>query len=207
VVGERFGGSGLAFPNSRASLALALAERGEFVEAVVRCTEAIQIAEVVGHPYTVPVMYTGMGLVHLTRGDLHQANLALDHALEICQGVDSPSLFHGVRSTLGYAFACSGRSDEGIPLLEEGVERPATMIGIAEGKSLQDGMSQVVGRLGDLRFYPHDVLIFEDVKNVAIATWASIGITADRGSQILQRLYEHGRCAEAAAEYTFLSVR
>jgi class 3 adenylate cyclase/tetratricopeptide (TPR) repeat protein len=137
VMCERFGGSGLAFPNSRASLALTLAARGEFVEAVVRCTEAIQIAEVVGHPYTVPVMYTGMGLVHLTRGDLHQANLALDHALEVCQGVDSPSLFHGVRSTLGYAFACSGRSAEGIPLLEEGVERPATMIGIAEGKSLR----------------------------------------------------------------------
>jgi class 3 adenylate cyclase/tetratricopeptide (TPR) repeat protein len=137
AVGERFGGSGLAFPNSRASLALALAQRGEFVEAVVRCTEAIQIAEVVGHPYTVPVMYTGMALVHLTRGGLHQANLALDHALEVCQGVDSPSLFHGVRSTLGYVFACSGRSAEGIPLLEEGVERPATMIGIAEGKSLR----------------------------------------------------------------------
>ena len=51
---------------------------------------------------------------------------------------------------------------------------------------------------------PYDVLSFEDVKDVAIATWASIGITADRGSQILQRLYEHGRCAEAAAEYTFL---
>ncbi len=41
VVRERLGGFGLPFANSRTSLALALAERGEFVEAV-RCTEAIQ---------------------------------------------------------------------------------------------------------------------------------------------------------------------
>ena len=134
MVGERFGGVGLAFANSRASLALALAEHGEFVEALARCTEAIHIAEAVSHPYSVAVMYRGMGLLHLRRGDLCQATLALDHALEVCQGVDS--IFYGVRSTLGYAYACSGRSAEGIPLLEEGVER-SVMIGIAEGKSLR----------------------------------------------------------------------
>ena len=124
VVRERFGAIGLPFANSRTSLALALAERGEFVEAVVRCTEAIQIVEAVGHPYSVTVTYRGMGHLHLRRGDLHQATLALEHALEICQGVDSPPLFHAVSSALGYAYALSGRSAEAIPLLEEAVERP-----------------------------------------------------------------------------------
>jgi class 3 adenylate cyclase/tetratricopeptide (TPR) repeat protein len=126
VVRERFGGIGLPFAFSRTSVTLSLAERGEFVEAVARCTEAIHIAEAVRHPYSVTVTYRGMGHLHLRRGDLHQATLALEHALEICQGVDSPPLFHAVSSALGYAYALSGRSTEAIPLLEEAVERPVT---------------------------------------------------------------------------------
>ena len=136
VVRERFGAIGLPFANSRNSLALALAERGEFVEAIARCTEAIQIAEAVGHPFSVTVTYRGMGHLHLRRGDLHQATLTLEHGLEVCQGVDSPPLFHALRSALGYAYARSGRSAEAIPLLEEAVERPV-MFGIQEGQSLR----------------------------------------------------------------------
>ncbi len=136
VVRERFGGLGLPFAFSRSSLALALAERGEFIEAVAPCTEAIHIAETAGLPYSVTVTYRAMGLLHLGRGDLHQATLALEHALEVCQGVDSPPLFHAVSSTLGYAYALSGRSAEAIPLLEEAVERPA-VTGTVEGKSLR----------------------------------------------------------------------
>ena len=96
VVRERFGQIGLPFAISRAALALALAERGEFIVAVARCTEAIQIAEAVGLSYSVTTTHRGMGLLHLRRGDLHQATRTLEHALEVCQGVDSPPLFHAV---------------------------------------------------------------------------------------------------------------
>jgi tetratricopeptide (TPR) repeat protein len=136
VVRERFGAAGLPFATSRTSLALALAERGEFIEAVARCTEAIHIAEAVGHPYSVTVMYRGMGHLHLRRGNLRQAALALEHALEVCQGVDSPSLFHAVSSALGYAYALSGRSAEAISILGEAVERPVRSVTL-EGQSLR----------------------------------------------------------------------
>jgi class 3 adenylate cyclase/tetratricopeptide (TPR) repeat protein len=135
-VRERFGGIGLPFAFSRMSLALSLAECGEFVEALVRSTEAIDIAEAVGHPYSVTATHRGMGLLHLMRGDLHQATRALEHALEICQGVDSPPLFHTVSSTLGYAYMLSGLHAKAISLLEEAFERPA-MPGTQEGQSLR----------------------------------------------------------------------
>jgi tetratricopeptide (TPR) repeat protein len=137
VVRERFGGTAVPFAVSRASLALALAECGEFVEAVARCTEAIRIAETVGHPYSVTVTYRGMGLLHLRRGDLHQATLTLEHALEICQGADSPPLFHAVSSVLAHAYALSGRSAEATPLLEQAVERPVLIGATQEGQSLR----------------------------------------------------------------------
>ena len=137
VVRERFGGIGLPFAFSRTSVTLSLAERGDFGEAVARCTEAIYIAEAVRHPYSVTVTYRGMGHLHLRRGDLHQATLALEHALEICQGVDSPPLFHAVSSALGYAHALSGRSADAIPLLEEAVKRPVFLGATQEGQSLR----------------------------------------------------------------------
>jgi tetratricopeptide (TPR) repeat protein len=135
VVRERFG-VGLAFAFSRISVAVALAELGEFIEAIARCKEAIYIAEAVGHSYSVIVTYRGLGLLYLRRGDLQQATLALEHGLEICRGVDSPPLFHAVSSTLGYAYALSGRGAETIPLLEEAVGRPV-LGATQEGKSLR----------------------------------------------------------------------
>jgi len=136
VVRERFGAINLPFANSRTSLALALAERGEFVEAITRGTEAIQIAEAVGHSFSVAETYRRMGHLHFRRGNLHKATLALEHALETCQQVDSPPLLHAVGSTLGYVYALSGRSDEVIPHLEEAVERPV-MAGSNEGQASQ----------------------------------------------------------------------
>jgi class 3 adenylate cyclase/tetratricopeptide (TPR) repeat protein len=136
MVHERLGGITLPFASSRTVLALALAERGAFAEAIARGTEAIQIAETVGHPYSVSEMYRRMSYLHLRRGDLQQATLTLEHALEICQGVDSPPLFHAVSSALGYAYALSERSAEAIPLLEDAVERPV-IAGSNEGQSLR----------------------------------------------------------------------
>jgi tetratricopeptide (TPR) repeat protein len=154
VVRERFGAAGLPFATSRTSLALALAERGEFMEAVDRCTEAIHIAETVGHPYSLTVMYRGMGHLHFRRGDLHQATLTLEHALEVCRVVDSPSLFHAVSSALGHVYALSGRTAEAISLLEEAVERPVRTVTLESQSLRTTWLSEaylVAGREADAR--------------------------------------------------------
>jgi tetratricopeptide (TPR) repeat protein len=75
-----------------------------------------------------------MGHLHLRQGNFHEATLTIEHALEICQGVDSPPLFHAVGSILGYVYALSGRGNEVIPHLEEAVERPV-MAGSNEGQT------------------------------------------------------------------------
>jgi tetratricopeptide (TPR) repeat protein len=136
VVRERLGGIGLPLATSRTHLAFALAVRGDFMQAIARCTEAIQIAEAVSHPYSIIVAYRGMGILHLRRGDLQQATLALEHAVEVCRGMDSPLLFHAVSSILGQAYALSGRSAEAILLLGEAVEN-SVLTGTLEGQSRQ----------------------------------------------------------------------
>jgi tetratricopeptide (TPR) repeat protein len=137
AVRERFGGAAVPLATSRAALALAWAERGQFIKAVAVCRDAIHIAESVGHPFSIAMTYRGMGYVHLRRGDLHQATVTLDYALEIGRGVDNPPLYYTVSSTLGYAYALSGRSAEAILLLEDAVKHP-DLAGIQESKSLRE---------------------------------------------------------------------
>jgi hypothetical protein len=119
VVRERFGSISLPFANSRTALALALAERGEFVEATVRCTEAIQIAEAVGHPHSVTVTYQRMGHLHLRRGIFTRQLLHSSTPWRSVREWTARLSFTLVSSTLGYVYALSGRSAESIPLLEE----------------------------------------------------------------------------------------
>jgi tetratricopeptide (TPR) repeat protein len=103
-----------------------------------------------------------MGLLHLRRGDLHQATLTLEHALEICQGADSPPLFHAVSSVLAHAYALSGRSAEATPLLEQAVERPVLIGATQEGQSLRTiWLSEaylLAGREADARAAAHRAL-------------------------------------------------
>ena len=154
IVRERFGSTGLPFAFSRRSLAVALAEQGDFSEAVERSREANHIAEAVGHPFSVTMTYRGMGHVQLRQGYFQEASLTLEHALKVCQEVDSRPLFHAVSSALGYAYALSGRSAEAIYLLEEAVERPV-LTGSQEGQSLRGiWLSEaflLASRIGDAR--------------------------------------------------------
>jgi class 3 adenylate cyclase/tetratricopeptide (TPR) repeat protein len=123
---ERYGMAGLPSVFSRAWLAWCLAERGEFAEAIAGGEEGVQIAEAADHhPYTLIIACAGLGGVHLLQGDLDRATVVLERGLVLDQVENLRLLFPLVASPLGSAYAHSGRTNEGLRLLEQAVEQAA----------------------------------------------------------------------------------
>jgi class 3 adenylate cyclase/tetratricopeptide (TPR) repeat protein len=127
LVGEwlyaRFGEAGLPSISNRVQLVRSLAELGEFPEGSARGTEAVRIAETIEQPFSLAEAYLGLGVLYLRQGDLIQAIAILEKAFAVCQTSDILMWLPNVTSTLGYAYALSGRFAEALPLLEQVVEQ------------------------------------------------------------------------------------
>jgi class 3 adenylate cyclase/tetratricopeptide (TPR) repeat protein len=129
---ERFGTPVLVSVVSRTWLVWCLTELGDFAEGIARGEEGVRIAEAVDHPGTLVTAYCGVGLLDLRKGDLHKAIPALERVLELCQSWNILNWFPRVASVLGVVYALSGRVAEALPLLEQAVERAASMRRMAE---------------------------------------------------------------------------
>ena len=70
---------------SRYQLVLLLAERGEFAEAAVQGDEAVRIAEIANHPFSLCTAYFGVGDLHVRQGAIDKAISVLEHSLEVCR--------------------------------------------------------------------------------------------------------------------------
>ena len=115
---ERFGGPGAPGLSSRCRLALSLAERGDFAEALTHGTEAITIAEQLGRPLEVCDACFAVAFVHLRQGDLQRAFTVLNEGRAFGERGDLPVELALLASERGYACALAGRLDEAIGLLE-----------------------------------------------------------------------------------------
>jgi class 3 adenylate cyclase/tetratricopeptide (TPR) repeat protein len=135
---ERFGLVGLASVVSRDWLARCLAELGAFSEGSAHAEEAVQIAEAVDHPNSLVHAYLGLGFLSLRQRDLSRAISVLERCLELCRVYDIRLWFPEAAGALGYAYACTGRVTEALPLLEQAEQRGATM-GTMGGQSLRVG--------------------------------------------------------------------
>jgi DNA-binding SARP family transcriptional activator len=113
--------------NSRANLALCLAEVGEFAEAVVRGEEARQIAEEIDHPYSRIVACVGLGGVWLRQTDFARAVAVLETGFHLCEELQIPVLFPWIAAPWAYASAFAGRVADARPVLALAVERAAAM--------------------------------------------------------------------------------
>jgi len=124
---ERFGLPQLPSVHSRMCLSWALAELGDFGEALARAEEAVEIAETVDQPLSRTVAYVGLGVVSLRRGEPARAIGALEQALGLIRDWNIPLWFPRVASSLGAAYTLGGRAADGVPLIERAVERATTM--------------------------------------------------------------------------------
>jgi tetratricopeptide (TPR) repeat protein len=126
---ERLGLTGLPSVLSRIWLAWALAERGEFAEAMKHARDALSVAEAADQPYSMAAACLGIGEVHLVQGALEQAVPVLERAIGVCENWGLLVIHPTAASALGLAYALCGRLAEGLPILEEAEARtPAVRI-------------------------------------------------------------------------------
>ncbi len=127
--------SPLFAPWSSTWLALTLAGLGRFDEARAHARRALSTADGTDHPFTLAETLTGMGGISIAQGDYGAAIEALDRAHVIVRTWKLQPW--AVLGRLGYAFALSGRLQEGRELLEEVVRSATTMSSMGVGRAMQ----------------------------------------------------------------------
>ena len=123
---DRFGLAFLASVGSHFQFVEILSDRGEFNEAAIHGDEAVRIAEVANHPFSLNTAYMAVGYLHFRKGALDKAIALLERSMEICRIWDLRQNLPRVAVALGNAFAVIGRVGEAMPLLELTNERVRT---------------------------------------------------------------------------------
>jgi tetratricopeptide (TPR) repeat protein len=119
---ERFGTNGIVVAAiSRAWLGLCHAERGTFTEGLAMAEEGLRIAETGNHPFSLIVVYNGVGVVYRRQGNVHRAISMLERAMDLCQDWHIPLFLPRQAAALGLAYALEGRVAAGLVLVEHGV--------------------------------------------------------------------------------------
>ncbi|MCI4440112.1 MAG: tetratricopeptide repeat protein, partial [Tibeticola sp.] len=121
-LGERFGLAGLPAVIARFHLAAALAELGEFTEAIAAGEEGLRIAQAAGHPFSEVLALYGLGYAHLRHGNFAAAARVLEPALALCRTTGIRLMLPYAAASLGSAYLWSGRATDSVRLLEEAVE-------------------------------------------------------------------------------------
>jgi tetratricopeptide (TPR) repeat protein len=119
---ERFGLA--VFPDvlSRAFLARALAERGEFDDGGAAGQKAIDIAEDVNHPFSLIFARLNLAYLHSVKGDMSEASRLVDRADAQGRHLNITLWTPMVTASLGHVSVWSGRVAEGVSRLEEALE-------------------------------------------------------------------------------------
>jgi hypothetical protein len=120
---DRFGLAFLPAVGSRIQLVFLFAERGEFTNASVHGDDAIHIAELANHPFSLCTAYFGVGHLLLTQGVIDKGISMLEHSLETCRLWNLQQNIPRVAAALGFGYAVAGRRGEAMTLLTLSDER------------------------------------------------------------------------------------
>ena len=119
---------------------LAHAELGEFAVGNARSAVAIRASTAEAGPHGTVWGHLCVGRLLVVQGDLTRAIATLEATLPLCEeGSDLAVYFSRTASSLGLAYAMSGRLPEGVALVERAAAH-AAMIGFAYGQALFVGM-------------------------------------------------------------------
>ncbi|MGH7399633.1 MAG: AAA family ATPase [Candidatus Rokuibacteriota bacterium] len=124
---DMFDMAGLPSVLSRVWLAFCLGEAGKFQEAETCTQEATAIAEAENHAYSLVIAHAGTGMLRNLGGQADRAIGPLERGLVIARLSDIPLLFPLVAAPLGRAYALGGRTEEGLRLLEDAIQRAEEM--------------------------------------------------------------------------------
>jgi class 3 adenylate cyclase/tetratricopeptide (TPR) repeat protein len=133
---ERFGTASIVSVISRVWIVQCLAQLGDFSKGLAYAQEAMSIAEVVNHPYSLAYANCSLGMLLLLKGDLDRAITVLERSQRICELSHIKVLLTHVNSHLGCAYALSGRLAEAMPLFEQS-EQQSILIGRKAGQALR----------------------------------------------------------------------
>lgn len=119
---ERYGVAGYPAAMSATYMAWALSECGRFSEGLRYGQDGVSLAKEINHAWTLVTASWGLASLYINRRDSHAAINLLEQALPLSKEWHLDALTPGVKGSLGFAYAISGRLEEGLQMLEEAVK-------------------------------------------------------------------------------------
>jgi DNA-binding SARP family transcriptional activator len=120
---ERLGQGAFGSVFARSYLADALAQVGRFDDAIAHGEDAVRLAEVLTHPFSLSFGLFDLGLAHVRRGDPARAITVLERCLDVCRTSEIVVLTPFVGATLGGAYALANRFDEALVLVGSSIDQ------------------------------------------------------------------------------------
>jgi class 3 adenylate cyclase/tetratricopeptide (TPR) repeat protein len=113
---------GMAVPASvfaRAWLIMSLAELGRFREAAKHEAEAIRLAQPTEHAHTIGFAQFAASMLQLLKGDWAKARPLVDHWINTCIGLQTPSLLPWAVASSAWVLAQIGKAAKALDRIEE----------------------------------------------------------------------------------------